>query len=782
MLTASTRSSPLPSPFDPVFDDADDFDDYWLRPKTQQPGRPQAVARSSSVTGGYSVTSIGRGFDWDPSQHQQQQGRGEGKIAPKRFGGLTKPEITKSPVAATASTSTSTLTTSTPTLTLPNSDNTTTYTSALTSPPTTTMTQNEDSLDTVMDGSSMENGPEKPTQENDPLLRRLHSAFGNEAHVTPPTPPPSSSFDRPTLSTSLSSPSLSLAIPTSTTSLGRQSYRPVFNDSPLSSRPHSPLLSSSKSLSSSPTSRFYHPHPFLPGSNNAPFASAGQSQHGGRTPTSARQSRRNSQQRVSLIAGRVSIAPASPPRDDDYPLPFGVGDPAAVNGNGSRSGDGIEVEGRGGVFEVGGAAVNEGFGPSWHLQRTGSTSSFLSRARTTAPPTRAGSPDSSRSSHSRSHSSRSRSQSPVIARRQGGMGRMGRTISDFVIDADLGRGAYGLVKRGREIGTDGSLGPPTVLKYIIKQRILADCWKRHPEHGTIPIEIYVMAGVSGTSYVLPERRGWDPRRPGGDVQAEGAVVGEGGEVGKGKGEGEDWWEEGMTVHGHPNICPLLDFFEDDHYYYLMLPSVAPTGVRVGEGLPPPPTDLFDLVEAYPKGLPARDVRTYLGQIADAVAFLHERGIVHRDLKDENVVLGPDGRCILIDFGSSGIVKKTGWDTFSGTLDYAGPEILRGERYHGKEQDVWAFGVVAYVLLVGECPFQNAAEAQEGLGSPFSPAVMGLEERCGEERADEGLEKDGGGRLGDAARLVRECLRVEVKERPSMERVMRSRFLWGDGGW
>jgi hypothetical protein len=37
------------------------------------------------------------------------------------------------------------------------------------------------------------------------------------------------------------------------------------------------------------------------------------------------------------------------------------------------------------------------------------------------------------------------------------------------------------------------------------------------------------------------------------------------------------------------------------------------------------------------------------------------------------------------------------------LDYAGPEILRGERYHGKEQDVWAFGVVAFVLLVGECP-------------------------------------------------------------------------------
>jgi serine/threonine protein kinase len=238
------------------------------------------------------------------------------------------------------------------------------------------------------------------------------------------------------------------------------------------------------------------------------------------------------------------------------------------------------------------------------------------------------------------------------------------------------------------------------------------------------------------------------------------------------------WIEGKIVMGHPNICPLIDFFEDNHYYYLILPSTSPHLPNK----PPPPSDLFDLVETYPHGLPTHLIRSYLGQIADAVCFLHSQGIVHRDIKDENVVLGPNERCVLIDFGSSGLTRKTGWDTFSGTLDYAGPEILRGERYYGKEQDVWAFGVVAYVLLVGECPFMTAAEAQEGLESPFANASICLDERCAEGKEREGEEVDGGGALGDAAALVRACLQVDVKARPTFEKILQSRVLAGDGGW
>jgi len=339
----------------------------------------------------------------------------------------------------------------------------------------------------------------------------------------------------------------------------------------------------------------------------------------------------------------------------------------------------------------------------------------------------------------------------------------GRSISEFVIEGELGRGAYGLVKRAREMLDDGKMGPPVIIKQIIKSRILADCWKKHPKYGTIPIEIYVMSAISSASYSLPPKRPWDPSRKYASPE-----------------DDPDPWIPGKTVKGHPNICPLLDFFEDVNYYYLVMPSSSPekrdkdqTGA----------SDLFDLVESYPQGLPPHLIRSYLGQIADALGFLHGKGIVHRDVKDENVVLGvKPGSCFLIDFGSSGIVKKNGWDTFSGTLDYAGPEILRGERYHGKEQDVWAFGVVAFVLMIGECPFNTAAEAQEGLESLFANASIALDERCGEGKERDGEETDGGGALGDAAALVRACLNLDLHARPTFERILESRFLSGRGGW
>lgn len=112
-----------------------------------------------------------------------------------------------------------------------------------------------------------------------------------------------------------------------------------------------------------------------------------------------------------------------------------------------------------------------------------------------------------------------------------------------------------------------------------------------------------MSAISNTSYVLPPRRPWDPSRSFPSVETE--------------------WTAGKVVKGHPNICPLLDFFEDNHYYYLVLPSTTP-GTEPGEENSP--SDLFDFVESYPEGLPPSYIRSYLGQMADALCFLHSHGI------------------------------------------------------------------------------------------------------------------------------------------------------------
>lgn len=198
--------------------------------------------------------------------------------------------------------------------------------------------------------------------------------------------------------------------------------------------------------------------------------------------------------------------------------------------------------------------------------------------------------------------------------------------------------------------------------------------------------------------------------------------------------------------------------------------------RFGSGL-----DLFDRVEASPNGLPAFDVRSLIGQLADAVRFLHANGIVHRDIKDENVILDGQGRCQLIDFGSAAHWRPgKRWDTFSGTLHYASPEILRGEFYGGKEQDVYALGTVLYVLLVGETPFAELPdEVLAGLHEG-SRALEALQERC--QVDDDQGEEDGGGGLDDAKDLVMRCLEMEVSDRPSAEMVCNHRFLRGNEGW
>ncbi|KKP04038.1 CAMK/CAMKL/PASK protein kinase [Trichoderma harzianum] len=230
------------------------------------------------------------------------------------------------------------------------------------------------------------------------------------------------------------------------------------------------------------------------------------------------------------------------------------------------------------------------------------------------------------------------------------------TIDDYTILEDMGQGAYGQVKLARHKKT----GRKVVLKYVTKRRILVDTWTRDRKLGTVPLEIHVL------NYLRkPEFR-------------------------------------------HPNIVEMEGFFEDDVNYYI---EMAPHGL--------PGMDLFDYIELR-ANMEESECRSIFVQVAHAVHFLHTKAqVVHRDIKDENVILDGEGNIKLIDFGSAAYIKSGPFDVFVGTIDYAAPEVLAGKPYGGKEQDVWALGILLYTIVYKENPFYSIDEIMDrDLRIPF----------------------------------------------------------------
>ena len=98
------------------------------------------------------------------------------------------------------------------------------------------------------------------------------------------------------------------------------------------------------------------------------------------------------------------------------------------------------------------------------------------------------------------------------------------------------------------------------------------------------------------------------------------------------------------------------------------------------------------------------------KIVSAISYLHSRSILHRDIKDENVIINEHFDVKLIDFGSAAdyCPGKT-FNTFFGTIEYCSPEVLEGNPYEGPELEMWSLGVLLFVLLFNENPFQNVEE-------------------------------------------------------------------------
>jgi len=148
------------------------------------------------------------------------------------------------------------------------------------------------------------------------------------------------------------------------------------------------------------------------------------------------------------------------------------------------------------------------------------------------------------------------------------------------------------------------------------------------------------------------------------------------------------------ILNHPNVGCFIESFENKLNNFLVFERIH------GK-------DLYSTIEKAGfipfSDSQSRDIFT---QILKAVKYCHSRGVIHRDIKLENILMDATGKVTLIDFGLCDLVSQPGQlsEKFCGSLDYVAPEVLSSPQYNGKLADCFSLGVVLFTLLFAEFPF------------------------------------------------------------------------------
>uniref|UniRef100_W5KJ06 non-specific serine/threonine protein kinase n=1 Tax=Astyanax mexicanus TaxID=7994 RepID=W5KJ06_ASTMX len=149
----------------------------------------------------------------------------------------------------------------------------------------------------------------------------------------------------------------------------------------------------------------------------------------------------------------------------------------------------------------------------------------------------------------------------------------------------------------------------------------------------------------------------------------------------------------MKLLDHPHIIKLYQVMETKNMLYLVT-EYAKNG------------EIFDYLASRGR-LSEADARRKFWQILSAVEYCHERGIVHRDLKAENLLLDAHMNIKIADFGFGNFFRPgEPLATWCGSPPYAAPEVFEGQQYEGPQLDIWSMGVVLYVLVCGALPFDG----------------------------------------------------------------------------
>ncbi|XP_041902048.1 serine/threonine-protein kinase MARK1-like [Corvus kubaryi] len=201
----------------------------------------------------------------------------------------------------------------------------------------------------------------------------------------------------------------------------------------------------------------------------------------------------------------------------------------------------------------------------------------------------------------------------------------------------------------------------------------------------------------------------------------------------------------MKILNHPNIVKLFEVIETEKTLYLVM-EYASGG------------EVFDYLVAHGR-MKEKEARSKFRQIVSAVQYCHQKCIVHRDLKAENLLLDSDMNIKIADFGfSNEFTVGNKLDTFCGSPPYAAPELFQGKKYDGPEVDVWSLGVILYTLVSGSLPFdgQNLKELRERVlrGKYRIPFYMST----------------------DCENLLKKLLVLNPIKRGSLEQIMKDRWM------
>ena len=150
---------------------------------------------------------------------------------------------------------------------------------------------------------------------------------------------------------------------------------------------------------------------------------------------------------------------------------------------------------------------------------------------------------------------------------------------------------------------------------------------------------------------------------------------------------------------HPNVIHMLYSIQLPTQHLVIVTQLAENG------------DLLDYINKH-RRLSDDRARDLFIDLIHGMKYLHGRGVVHRDLKCENLLLGKDNSLIIADLGF--VTREAGkLSTYCGSIAYVSPEVLRKQPYYGKPADVWSMGVILYAMLFGKLPFKESDLVSKG---------------------------------------------------------------------